>query len=194
MKKIQVALVLAALAVTVVAPALAGPATAGLQKEQTMTTDTATFAAGCFWGVQAAFDEVKGVVSTTVGYTGGHTEKPTYPDVCSDTTGHAEALQIVFDPQVVTYDQLLDTFWSIHDPTTPNRQGPDVGTQYRSVIFYHGDTQHAAAVASRDKLAKSGKYRRPIVTEIVPASVFWPAEEYHQKYFQKHGGGSCHIH
>ena len=159
-----------------------------------MTTDTATFAAGCFWGVQAAFDEVKGVVSTTVGYTGGHTEKPTYPDVCSDTTGHAEALQIVFDPQVVTYDQLLDTFWSIHDPTTPNRQGPDVGTQYRSVIFYHGDTEHAAAVASRDKLAKSGKYRRPIVTEIVPASVFWPAEEYHQKYFQKHGGGSCHIH
>jgi len=158
-----------------------------------MKTDTATFAAGCFWGVQAEFGKVKGVVQTTVGYTGGHTEHPTYRDVCSDTTGHAEAVQIVFDPAVVTYEQLLDKFWSMHDPTTPNRQGPDVGSQYRSVIFYHSSEQQAAAVASKEKLEKAHRLPRPIVTEIVPASKFWPAEEYHQKYFQKHGGGSCHI-
>jgi len=162
-------------------------------KELPMKTDTATFAAGCFWGVQAEFGKVKGVVQTTVGYTGGHTEHPTYRDVCSDTTGHAEAVQIVFDPAVVTYEQLLDKFWSMHDPTTPNRQGPDVGSQYRSVIFYHSSEQQAAAVASKEKLEKAHRLPRPIVTEIVPASKFWPAEEYHQKYFQKHGGGSCHI-
>jgi peptide-methionine (S)-S-oxide reductase len=156
-------------------------------------TDTATFAAGCFWGVEAEFMKVKGVLSTAVGYTGGHTEKPTYRHVCSDTTGHAEAVEVVFDPQVITYEQLLDKFWSIHDPTTLNRQGPDFGSQYRSAIFYHSPAQQAAALASKEKLDKSGKYPRPVVTEIVPASTFWRAEEYHQKYFQKHGGGSCHI-
>jgi peptide-methionine (S)-S-oxide reductase len=162
-------------------------------KELPMKTDTATFAAGCFWGVQAEFDKVKGVVQTTVGYTGGHTEHPTYRDVCSDTTGHAEAVQVVFDPTVVTYEQLLDKFWSIHDPTTPNRQGPDVGSQYRSVIFYRSPEQKSAAVASKEKLEQAHRFPRPIVTEIVPAAKFWPAEEYHQKYFQKHGGGSCRI-
>jgi peptide-methionine (S)-S-oxide reductase len=162
-------------------------------KELPMKTDTATFAAGCFWGVQAEFDKVKGVVQTTVGYSGGHTEKPTYKDVCSDTTGHAEATQVVFDPTVVSYQQLLDKFWSMHDPTTLNRQGPDFGSQYRSVIFYNSPQQLAAATASKDKLEKAHRYGRPIVTEIVPAVTFWPAEEYHQKYFQKHGGGSCHI-
>ncbi len=155
--------------------------------------DTATFAAGCFWGVQAAFDEVKGVVTTTVGYTGGHTSKPTYEDVCSHTTGHAEAVQVEFDPAVVTYEQLLDAFWAMHDPTTLNRQGPDFGTQYRSAIFYHSAAQQAVALASKDRLQKSGRYRNPVVTEIVPASTFWPAEDYHQEYFKKHGGGSCHI-
>jgi len=158
-----------------------------------MNTDTATFAAGCFWGVQAEFDKVKGVVATTVGYTGGRTEKPTYKDVCSDQTGHAEAVQVVYDPTVVTYEQLLDRFWAIHDPTTLNRQGPDYGSQYRSVIFYHSPEQQAAATASKEKLEKAGTYPRPIVTQIVAAATFWPAEEYHQKYFQKHGGGSCHI-
>jgi peptide-methionine (S)-S-oxide reductase len=155
--------------------------------------DTATFAAGCFWGVEAAFSRVKGVLTTRVGYTGGHTECPTYEDVCSHTTGHAEAVELTFDPAVVTYEQLLDTFWAIHDPTTKNRQGPDIGDQYRSAIFYHSETQKAAAVAAAEKLAKSGKYRRPIVTEIAAASKFWPAEEYHQKYFEKHGDGSCHV-
>jgi len=158
-----------------------------------MNTDTATFAAGCFWGVQAEFDKLKGVVQTTVGYTGGKTEKPTYDDVCSDGTGHAEAVEVVFDPGVVTYEQLLDRFWSMHDPTTLNRQGPDFGSQYRSAIFFHSPEQQASAVAVKEKLAKARRFTRPIVTQIVPAVRFWPAEEYHQKYFQKHGGGSCHI-
>jgi len=162
-------------------------------KELPMITDTATFAAGCFWGVQAEFDKVKGVVQTTVGYTGGKTEKPTYRDVCSDQTGHAEALQVVFDPAAVTYEQLLDKFWSMHDPTTLNRQGPDHGSQYRSAIFFHSPEQQAVATASKEKLDKAHRFPRPIVTQIVPAATFWPAEEYHQKYFQKHGGGSCHI-
>lgn len=162
-------------------------------KELPMNTDTATFAAGCFWGVQAEFDKVKGVAQTTVGYTGGKTEKPTYNDVCSDATGHAEAVQVVYDPSVVTYEQLLDRFWSMHDPTTLNRQGPDHGSQYRSAIFHHSPEQESAALAGKEKLAKARRFPRPIVTQIVPATTFWPAEEYHQKYFQKHGGGSCHI-
>jgi peptide-methionine (S)-S-oxide reductase len=162
-------------------------------KELPMKTDTATFAAGCFWGVQAEFDKLNGVVQTTVGYTGGKTEKPTYRDVCSDQTGHAEALQVVFDPAAVTYEQLLDKFWSMHDPTTLNRQGPDHGSQYRSAIFFHSPEQQAVATASKEKLDKAHRFPRPIVTQIVPAATFWPAEEYHQKYFQKHGGGSCHI-
>jgi peptide-methionine (S)-S-oxide reductase len=155
--------------------------------------DTATFAAGCFWGVEAEFGKLKGVASTTVGYTGGHTQRPTYRDVCSDTTGHAEAVEVVFDPSIVTYEQLLDTFWVIHDPTTPDRQGPDVGSQYRSAIFYHSPEQKDAALASKAKLDKSGKLKRPVVTEIVPAAAFWHAEEYHQQYFRKHPGAACHI-
>jgi peptide-methionine (S)-S-oxide reductase len=166
----------------------------GVPKEVTVSkTVTATFAAGCFWGVQAAFDQVNGVVSTTVGYTGGHTDNPTYKQVCTDKTGHAEAVQVVFDPSVVTFDQLLDRFWNMHDPTTRNRQGPDKGSQYRSAVFYHSPEQQAAAFASKQKLDQSGRLKRPVVTEIVPASTFWPAEDYHQKYFKKHGGGTCHM-
>jgi len=155
-------------------------------------TEKATFAAGCFWGVESGFQCVHGVVSTMVGYTGGKTRNPTYEEVCTDRTGHAEAVQIEFDPSVVTYEKILDVFWSLHDPTTRNRQGPDWGSQYRSVIFYHTPEQQAAALASKENLSKSGKYRRPIVTEIVPAGEFYRAEEYHQKYHEKHGG-SCRI-
>jgi peptide methionine sulfoxide reductase msrA/msrB len=156
-------------------------------------TQLATFAAGCFWGVEAEFRKIKGVVSAAVGYTGGHTQSPAYKDVCSDSTGHAEAIQIEYDPSIVTYDQLLDAFWAMHDPTTPNRQGPDVGSQYRSAIFYHNDDQLKAARASIERLDKSGKLRgRKIVTELVPAGDFYKAEEYHQRYFEKHGFPSCH--
>ncbi|MDD4892178.1 MAG: peptide-methionine (S)-S-oxide reductase MsrA [Phycisphaerae bacterium] len=158
-----------------------------------MRTEKATFAAGCFWGVQAGFDEMPGVVKTTVGYTGGHTERATYKQVCSDTTGHAEAVELEFDPARVSYEKLLDYFFRMHDPTTPNRQGPDIGSQYRSAIFFHSPEQEKAAIAFRDRLAKSGKLPRPIVTEIVAAGPFWPAEEYHQKYFQKTGRGACHV-
>ncbi|MBN2216124.1 MAG: peptide-methionine (S)-S-oxide reductase MsrA [Pirellulales bacterium] len=154
----------------------------------------ATFAAGCFWGVEAVFRQVEGVVDTTVGYTGGRTEHPTYEDVCSDATGHAEAVEVVFDPARVGYEQLLDVFWNCHDPTTENRQGPDVGSQYRSAIFYHDDTQRESAVASKERLSRSGLHRRPIVTQIVPASTFYRAEEYHQRYFEKRGmSASCHY-
>lgn len=155
--------------------------------------EKAIFAAGCFWGVQAEFDKVKGVASTRVGYTGGHFKNPTYDDVCSDTTGHAEAIEISFNPSIVTYEQLLDVFWSIHDPTTPNRQGPDVGSQYRSAIFYLTPEQKEAVILSKTKLEKSKKFQDPIVTEIVPASEFYPAEEYHQKYYRKHGIKGCAI-
>jgi len=153
--------------------------------------EKATFAAGCFWGVEAEFRKIKGVTNVTVGYTGGHYPNPTYHDVCSDRTGHAEAALVEFDPQQVSYQQLLNAFWEMHDPTTPNRQGPDVGTQYRSVIFYHSPEQKVAAEAS--KKALSGKYERPVVTEIVPAAEFYPAEDYHQRYFEKRGVASCHI-
>ncbi len=149
--------------------------------------ETATFAAGCFWGVEAAFRKVPGVVETTVGYTGGHTENPTYEEVCSDRTGHAEAVRIVFDPEQVSYEQLLEIFWNIHDPTTPNRQGPDVGSQYRSAIFFHTPDQEAAARSSKERLERSGRFADPIVTEIVPAAEFYPAEEYHQRYFEREG-------
>jgi peptide-methionine (S)-S-oxide reductase len=154
---------------------------------------TGTFAAGCFWGVEEAFRRTPGVRETAVGYIGGHTENPTYKDVCTGRTGHAEAVQIQFDPSQVSYDQLLDLFWQIHDPTTLNRQGPDVGTQYRSVIFYHDEAQRAAAEASIERLQAGGSLRRPIVTQLLTAATFWRAEEYHQKYVQKHGGASCHI-
>ena len=153
----------------------------------------ATFAAGCFWGVEEAFRQVKGVKSTTVGYTGGQFENPTYKDVCTHTTGHAEALVIQFDPNEVSYEQLLDVFWSIHDPTTKNRQGPDIGSQYRSMIAYHTQEQELLAKKSKADLEKSGQLREgTIVTEIVPASIFYQAEDYHQKYYQKRGGGSCY--
>jgi peptide-methionine (S)-S-oxide reductase len=153
----------------------------------------ATFAAGCFWGVEAAFRQVPGVVDAAVGYTGGALPDPTYEDVCTDRTGHAEAVQVEFDPAKVSYERLLDVFWDNHDPTTKNRQGPDVGTQYRSAIFYHDADQQKAASESKDRLEKSGRFRRPIVTEIVPAATFWRAEEYHQKYLEKRGLAHCRI-
>ncbi len=147
----------------------------------------ATFGAGCFWHVEHIFANTKGVTSTAVGYTGGHAEDPTYEEVCTDRTGHAEAVQVEYDPDQVSYDDLLGVFWSNHDPTTLNRQGPDVGIQYRSAVFCHSDEQRLAAEKSRDALARSGRYRGPIVTEIVPAAPFYRAEEYHQKYFAKRG-------
>jgi len=153
----------------------------------------ATFAAGCFWGVEDAFRGVKGVKSTTVGYTGGHTKNPTYKEVCSHTTGHAEAVEVEFDPQQVSYQKLLDLFWEIHDPTQLNRQGPDVGTQYRSAIFFHDAEQEAAARASKAAQEKSGKYHGPVVTEVAPAPEFYRAEDYHQQYFEKRGVKSCHF-
>jgi peptide-methionine (S)-S-oxide reductase len=158
------------------------------------TSEKATFAAGCFWGVEAAFRRVPGVVETRVGYTGGHTRNPTYEQVCSGTTGHAEAVEVTYDPSVVSYDELLDVFWDMHDPTTKNRQGPDIGTNYRSAIFFHTPDQQKRAIASRDRATGSGRYgNREIVTEIVPAEPFWRAEEYHQRYYERHGGQSCHL-
>lgn len=147
--------------------------------------EKATFAAGCFWGVESAFRKVPGVVSATVGYAGGSHENPTYEDVCTGRTGHAEAVQLEYDPSTVTYEELLDVFWNIHDPTTPNRQGPDVGSQYRSAIFSHDAEQEAAAIASKEKLDGSGRLPKPIVTEIAPASTFYRAEDYHQGYLEK---------
>ena len=159
-----------------------------------MKTEKATFAAGCFWGVEEAFREVKGVASTQAGYTGGHLENPTYEDVCTNTTGHAEAVEVTFDPKKITYSQLLDLFWSIHDASQKNRQGPDVGSQYRSAIFYHGPKQKKEATKSLQKTQKTPKYEnRKIATEITPASTFYKAEEYHQQYFKKGGLGVCHI-
>jgi len=150
-------------------------------------TEKATFAAGCFWGVEDAFMQLEGVTATQVGYLGGQTENPTYREVCGDTTGHAEAVEVEFDPQVVSYDTLLDLFWQLHDPTTLNRQGPDVGSQYRSAIFFHNQAQEQAAEVSKARWQESGRFSRPIVTQIVPAVTFYPAEEYHQKYNLKHG-------
>lgn len=155
--------------------------------------EKATFGAGCFWGVEATFRSIPGVVSTRVGYCGGKIDNPTYQDVCTDTTGHAEAVEITFDPARVTYEQLLETFWKLHDPTTPDRQGPDVGSQYRSVIFFHSPAQEAAARAARERLDKSGQFRHPVVTQIVPAAPFYKAEEYHQRYLEKRGLASCHL-
>ena len=155
--------------------------------------EKATFGAGCFWGVEEVFRHVQGVVETAVGYQGGKTQNPTYRDVCSHTTRHAEVCEVTFDPAQVSYEKLLQLFWECHDPTTLNRQGPDVGDQYRSVIFFHSAAQQAAATASKEALDKSGRLRRPIVTFIEPAPTFWRAEEYHQRYFEKNGGASCHI-
>jgi peptide-methionine (S)-S-oxide reductase len=153
----------------------------------------ATFGAGCFWGVEEDFRKVPGVVGTAVGYSGGTLKNPTYEDVCSDRSGHAEVVEVEYDPAKTPYETLLDVFWNGHNPTQLNRQGPDVGTQYRSVIFFHTPEQEAAARASKERLAKSGKFAKPIVTEISPAQPFWRAEDYHQRYFEKRGGGSCHV-
>lgn len=153
----------------------------------------ATFAAGCFWGVEEAFRNVEGVTSTTVGYTGGTMKNPSYENVCTGGTGHAEALEVVFDPAQVSYSDLLAVFWKSHDPTTLNRQGPDVGTQYRSAIFFHDPDQEAAARGSKEALEKAGTFKRRIVTEITPACEFYRAEDYHQQYFQKRGMKSCHL-
>jgi len=155
---------------------------------------TATFGAGCFWGVESNFRQIPGVVDAQVGYLGGTLDNPTYEDVCTDRTGHAEVVQLTYDPHKVSYDHLLDAFWKMHDPTQLNRQGPDYGTQYRSAIFYHTPEQAAEAQRSKERLAASGKYKRPIVTEITPASKFYPAEDYHQRYFEKRGiAPTCHI-
>jgi peptide-methionine (S)-S-oxide reductase len=156
-------------------------------------SEIATFGAGCFWGVEAALQRVPGVLDTAVGYSGGETANPTYKDVCTDETGHAEVVQVTFDPAKVTYEELLNVFWQAHDPTQLNRQGPDVGTQYRSAIFFHTPEQEAAAKKSRAALDASGKLRRPVATEITPAGTFYRAEEYHQKYLQKRGVASCHF-
>ena len=156
-------------------------------------SEIATFAAGCFWGVEAKFRGVPGVLEAVSGYAGGHTENPTYRDVCTDTTGHAEVVQVTFDPSKVSYQQLLEVFWKMHDPTQINRQGPDFGTQYRTAIFFHSTEQEAIAMKAKDALNASGRFRQPIATEITPAGPFWRAEEYHQRYLEKRGATNCHI-
>jgi peptide-methionine (S)-S-oxide reductase len=158
----------------------------GLQK--------ATFGAGCFWGVESNFRQIPGVVDARVGYLGGTLDNPTYEDVCTDRTGHAEVVQVTYDPQKVAYEKLLDAFWTMHDPTQLNRQGPDYGTQYRSAIFFHTPEQEAIAKRSKEEAQSSGRFKRPIVTEITPASKFYEAEDYHQRYFEKRGiAPTCHI-
>ena len=157
-----------------------------------MATEIATFGAGCFWQVEAEFRNTPGVTGTRVGYAGGSTERPTYEEVCRDRSGHAEVVEVQFDPERVSYEELLEKFWDLHDPTQLNRQGPDVGSQYRSAIFFHGPEQEAAALASKATQEASGRFRRPIVTQIVPAARFWRAEEYHQRYNEKHGR-SCKV-
>ena len=155
--------------------------------------EQATFGAGCFWGVEETFRKLPGVIETAVGYMGGTTENPTYEQVCSDRTGHAEVMQVTYDSEKISYEKLLEIFWNSHNPTTLNRQGPDVGTQYRSAIFYHTPQQKEIAEKSKEELEKSGKWKSPIVTEITPAQNFWKAEEYHQKYLMKRGEDACHI-
>ena len=155
--------------------------------------ELATFGAGCFWGVELRFSELDGVLSTDVGYMGGQLDEPTYQQVCTDTTGHAEVVQISYDPSKISFEQLLNCFWQWHDPTTLNRQGPDVGTQYRSAIFYHDEAQLALAQQSIKELEASGAFARPIVTSLEPAATFWRAEEYHQDYLKKRGMSACHI-
>ncbi len=159
----------------------------------TRTLEKATFGAGCFWGVEAAFGQIKGVKATAVGFMGGTLDNPSYEDVCYRNTHHAEVVEVEYDPEAVSYEDLLRVFWENHDPTTLNRQGPDVGEQYRSAIFYQSEEQRAAAEASKSALEREGRYRRPIVTEITPAGTFYRAEEYHQQYLEKRGLSSCHI-
>ena len=158
-----------------------------------MATEKAMFGAGCFWGVEQTFREAPGVIEAFSGYSGGHLDNPTYKDVCTDTTGHAEVVEITYDPAKVTYEQLLDIFWTMHDPTQVNRQGPDFGKQYRTVIFYYTPEQEKTAKASKEALAKSGKFSKPIATAIEPAKTFWRAEDYHQRYLEKRGLRHCHI-
>jgi peptide-methionine (S)-S-oxide reductase len=153
--------------------------------------ETATFGAGCFWGVEAAYRQIQGVKSTRVGYGGGHTEQPTYREVCSGNTNHAELVEVTFDPEKVSYEELLDVFWANHDPTQVNRQGPDIGTQYRTVVFFHSPGQEKSAIASRDALQE--RLDRPIATQIVAAQPFWEAEDYHQQYLEKRGLSTCKI-
>lgn len=155
--------------------------------------EKATFGAGCFWGVEVAFRKVPGVTATAAGYLGGNLPNPTYQDVCTGRTGHAEVVEVTYDPSKVKYEDLLDVFWTSHDPTTLNRQGPDRGTQYRSAIFFHSDAQKTAAAASKERWNASGRFSGPIVTEITPASAFYRAEEYHQRYLEKQGLASCHL-
>lgn len=162
-------------------------------KEQYVATEKATFGAGCFWGVEARFNELIGVLDTAAGYEGGDLEHPTYQQVCTDRTGHAEVVQVTFDPSRLSYEALLDAFFALHDPTQVNRQGPDRGTQYRSVIFAHNEEQAAEARAKIAELNASGTYRQPIATRVEPARTFWRAEEYHQRYLEKRGMVSCHI-
>lgn len=158
-----------------------------------MTTEIATFGAGCFWGVEAAFARVPGVIEAISGYSGGHTENPTYKDVCTDETGHAEVVQVTFDPAKVSFDKLLEVFWTMHDPTQVNRQGPDFGSQYRTAVFFHSPEQEATAKKIKAELNASGKFKKPIATEITAAGTFYRAEEYHQKYLEKRGATSCHT-
>ena len=159
-----------------------------------MSSEKATFGAGCFWGVEVAFGAIPGVTSTAVGYAGGSLDRPTYKDVCTDQTGHAEVVELDFNPERVSYEQLLDAFFNLHDPTTLNRQGPDWGTQYRSAIFFHSPEQERLAKAKIEELTTSGRYApKRIVTKVEPAQAFWRAEEYHQKYLEKRGQASCHI-
>jgi peptide-methionine (S)-S-oxide reductase len=155
--------------------------------------EKATFGAGCFWGVELEFGRIPGVIETAVGYEGGKTERPTYKDVCGDGTGHAEVVELTFDPAIVSYERLLEAFFDLHDPTQLNRQGPDWGTQYRTAIFFHSPQQEAAAKAKIEKLTAERKFKKPIVTQVVPAQTFWKAEDYHQKYLEKRGAVSCHI-
>jgi len=155
--------------------------------------EVATFGAGCFWGVEEAFRVLDGVSDTAVGYMGGHTDRPSYEEVCTDETGHAEVAQVTYDPKKISYEKLLEVFWENHDPTQLNRQGPDVGSQYRSVIFWHNDAQRKAAEVSKEKSQESGKYKDEVVTEIVEAGKLYEAEEYHQKYLAKRGLSSCPI-
>jgi len=158
-----------------------------------ITMEKATFGAGCFWGVEAAFRKINGVLNTTVGYMGGNLENPTYEEVCTDKTGHVEVVQVNYDPSKVTYDELLEIFWNVHNPTQLNRQGPDIGSQYKSVIFYHNNQQKKIAENSKQKLENSSKYKNPIVTEITEVKKFYHAEEYHQQYIEKKGASSCHL-
>ena len=153
----------------------------------------ATFAAGCFWGVEARFAQLPGVIATAVGYEGGTLDRPSYQDVCTDRTGHAEAVEIDYDPDTISYEQLLEAFFALHDPTQMNRQGPDWGTQYRSAIFFHSPEQELAAKAFIMRLTTERRFAKPIVTQVVPAQTFWRAEEYHQRYLEKRGAASCHI-